>query len=227
MDIYVYSDESGVFDHVHNDIYVFGGLIILGKSQKDDCERLYRSAESSIAPAYPGGAELKAAVLTPKERHKLFRSVNRYCKFGAVIDQSRVNHEIFNNKKSKQRYLDYAYKRGVKTALVQMMKRGFFTPEDVNDMFFYVDEHTTATDGRYELRQGLLQEFKEGTFNYNFQKFFDPIFPGMRALNLQYCNSAKRTLVRAADIIANRVYREVLEGNNPKIRENLFIKRLP
>lgn len=41
MDIFVYSDESGVFDVDHNDIFVFGGIILLGKGAKDDCARKY------------------------------------------------------------------------------------------------------------------------------------------------------------------------------------------
>ena len=36
MNIYVYSDESGVFDKVHNDIFVFGGLIMLETSSKEE-----------------------------------------------------------------------------------------------------------------------------------------------------------------------------------------------
>ena len=35
MDLFIYSDESGVFDKEHNEIYVYGGLIFLGKEQKD------------------------------------------------------------------------------------------------------------------------------------------------------------------------------------------------
>ena len=31
MDLYIYSDESGVFDKAHNEIFVYGGLIFLGK----------------------------------------------------------------------------------------------------------------------------------------------------------------------------------------------------
>ena len=27
MNIFVYADESGVFDRIHNDVFVFGGLI--------------------------------------------------------------------------------------------------------------------------------------------------------------------------------------------------------
>lgn len=31
MSIFVYADESGVFDREHNDVFVFGGLIFLGR----------------------------------------------------------------------------------------------------------------------------------------------------------------------------------------------------
>ena len=30
MEIIVYSDESGTFDKIHNDIFVFGGIVFLG-----------------------------------------------------------------------------------------------------------------------------------------------------------------------------------------------------
>ena len=35
MNLFVYSDESGVFDHKHNDLFVFGGLVFLSKEDKD------------------------------------------------------------------------------------------------------------------------------------------------------------------------------------------------
>lgn len=34
MNIYVYSDESGVFDKEHNEYFVFGGLILLEQETK-------------------------------------------------------------------------------------------------------------------------------------------------------------------------------------------------
>lgn len=49
MDIFVYSDESGVFDVDHNDIFVFGGIILLGKGAKADCARKYAHAENVLA----------------------------------------------------------------------------------------------------------------------------------------------------------------------------------
>ena len=227
MNIYVYSDESGVFDHLHNEYYVFGGMILLGKEEKDSCERMYRRAEKAIAHRYNDGIELKASVIKNADRGKLFRSVNRYNKFGVIIKQNRVHQEIFAHKKSKQRYLDYAYKIGIKNAFSGMMERNIFTSADVDNIYFFVDEHTTATDGRYELKEGLLQEFKEGTFNMTFQKFYSPIFPDMKGLNLQYCNSAKKALIRSADIVANRIYHEIVSGRNPQIRDNLYLKYLP
>ena len=36
MNIFVYSDESGVFDVVHNKIYVFAGRVFLSKEEKND-----------------------------------------------------------------------------------------------------------------------------------------------------------------------------------------------
>lgn len=228
IDIYVYSDESGVFDYIHNEYFVFGGLIVLGKKEKDKLIRKYKAAEKAIAPSYTEGIELKASRISNDHRAKLFRALNQSYKFGVVIEQKKIRRkEIFSNKKSKQRYLDYAYKIGVKNALKQMMQQGLFLPEDIQMVRVYVDEHTTATDGIYELREALLQEFKEGTFNYDYHVFYKPILPTMDGLELVYCNSSTNPLVRASDIIANRIYHEVISKNDPRIRDNLFITFLP
>lgn len=55
MNIYIYSDESGVFDYLHNDIFVFGGLIFLSKEEKDIASRKYIHAESKIRSKYSVG----------------------------------------------------------------------------------------------------------------------------------------------------------------------------
>lgn len=39
MNIFVYADESGVFDRTHNNVFVFGGLIFLGKDERDEGQR--------------------------------------------------------------------------------------------------------------------------------------------------------------------------------------------
>lgn len=226
MDIYVYSDESGVFDKVHNNVFVFGGLILLGKASKDEWSRRYIAAERAIRGKYAAQAELKASYVSNKDKHKLVRSLNNCFKFGVVVQQQRVMDRIFTSKKDKQRYLDYVYKIGLKRALESLMHDGLIAKDEVENLHVYVDEHTTATNGRYELREGLEQEFKNGTYNWNYGIFYEPLFSGLKGVDLHFCNSATTTLVRAADHVANEIYHEALTIVSAS-RENLCITILP
>lgn len=208
MNIYVYSDESGVFDKEHNEYFVFGGLILLGTGDKENWSRKYSHVESVIR-SNKGVAkdyELKATHITNEEKGKLFRSLNNCYKFGVVIKENNVLDRIFQSKKDKQRYLDYAYKIAVKRAFQHYIQIGVINPDDVERVYFYVDEHTTATNGRYEIAEALEQEFKLGTYNYKYDTYYPPIFQQMKEVHLEYCNSESKLLVRAADIVANRIY---------------------
>lgn len=225
MDLFIYSDESGVFDKAHNEIFVYGGLIFMGKQQKDEYIRRYLAAEKVLRGKYTDGSELKACRISNKEKGKLYRSMGGAIKFGVIVNQRNVLDRIFLSKKDKQRYLDYAYKIGLKRALQQMVHAGTIE-KNIGNIFLYNDEHSTATNGRYELREGLEQEFKLGTYNMQYDKFFPPLFDAMQGIHLEFCDSKKVTLVRAADIVANRIYYMAL---NRKI-ENLsgiYISTLP
>lgn len=225
MDLFVYSDESGVFDRIHNDYFVFGGLLLIGKDAKDVASRKYIAAEKAInaTKKYESGYELKATHITNKEKGKLFRSLNAYYKFAVVIKQKSLNAHIFDYKKSKQRYLDYAYKIGLKRLLEQLKKSNLLPLDDLGTLHIFADEHTTATDGRYELQEALLQEYKLGTFNMSWNSYFPPILPQLVGVETKYCNSATTTLVRAADIIANKVYFCALNGKLDELRSDNFI----
>lgn len=151
--------------------------------------------------------EVKACNIQSKSKNKLYRILKLEDRFGVVINQRRLlNDELFSNKKSKQRYLDWAYKMAVKTKFQEMISQGVIDPQKVESISFLVDEHSTATDGWYELRESLEKEFKIGMWNFDYMTFHEPLFPSVKSVNLQYCNSAKNTLVRAADIIANRIF---------------------
>lgn len=230
MDIFVYADESGVFDVKNNEYYVYGGAIFFSKLEKDNANRKYLNVEKEIKNNYSEyfGKELKANVLDSKIKNKIFRSTNNIIKFGVVINQKNVKEKIFEHKKSKQRYLDYAFKMGLKNCFLELKKKEKIVKEEIKDIYIFVDEHTTATDGKYELRELLLQEFKYGTFNMNYEIFYEPLFPTMGNLNLQYCDSNKQALIRLADIVANRIYgscfnEELMKRNIEKI----CIKFLP
>lgn len=152
MDLYIYSDESGVFDYVHNDIYAYGGLIFTSKSERDNYNRKYLSAERNISKAYPPGIELKASYISNKHKLKLFKATGECIRFGAVINEKKLIRNIFSDKRSKQRFLDYAYKISLKNAFQQMANDSLMHFEDVRNVNLFIDEHTTATNGLYELR---------------------------------------------------------------------------
>ena len=188
----------------------------MGKSDKDSCSRKYNAAERVIASRYHPGAEIKASSITGIEKGKLFRSLNQFVKFGVIIDEKRVHPNIFCDKKSKQRYLDYAYKIAVKRALEKLIFKMRIDVKSIDNMHFYVDEHTTATNGRYELQEALDMELNVGTFNTNYSMFFPPVFSDKVPISLQFCDSSKSALVRAADIVANRIYHLAVSGNSEK-----------
>ncbi len=185
MEIFVYSDESGTFDKIHNEYFVFGGVILLGSEMRNNELRKFLNAEKTIrkSGSYSKCAELKACRITNAEKGKLFRSLNHCIRFGVVIRQRNILDRIFSGKKDKQRYLDYAYKIGLKRCFEKLIEEKIINANDVTSIKIYADEHTTATNGRYELREGLEQELKNGTFNYNYDKFFPPVFRNLKEIN--------------------------------------------
>ena len=208
MNIFVYSDESGVFDVVHNDVYVYGGLVFLSKEERDVETRKYIAVEEIIRTHENKKIceEIKASEITNSSKGKIFRSLNSCEKFGIIINQKKLRKEIFSTKKHKQRYLDFAYKLAIKRKFELLIRQKKINRLDVENIYFYIDEHTTATDGRYELKESMLQEFKEGMFSTDYVSYKPPIFPNLKDVNVVFCNSAKNTLVRAADIVANKIY---------------------
>lgn len=230
MDIFVYSDESGVFDKIHNSIYVYGGVVFLSKDDKDDHARKYLHAERTIREinGIDSSSEIKASTSTNKDKSKLYRSLNDVIKFAVVINQTFVHDKIFADKKTKQRFLDYAFKRGIKHCLIHLIHKELIDPNDVHDLYFFADEHTTATNGKYELRESLEQEFKLGTYNYDWSIFHEPLFPKMNCVQMNFCNSANTTLVRAADIVANHVFYKSVNGDQLyNLPNNLYVIVLP
>ena len=101
MNIYVYSDESGVFDKIHNEYFVFGGLILLGNDDKEKWSRIYSSVEDVLRTnkGVDKDYELKATQVTNKEKANLFRSLNNCYKFAVVVEQRKLLDEIFLSKK--------------------------------------------------------------------------------------------------------------------------------
>ena len=100
MDLFVYSDESGVFDYKHNKIFTFGGLIFIGKEQKDIATRKFLHAERCLRQfgTHSCNEELKACKITTKEKNKLFRSLNNFYKFSFLFSSNPYYNSIITKK---------------------------------------------------------------------------------------------------------------------------------
>ena len=224
MNLFFYSDESGVFDPIHNDFFVFGGIVFTDRQAKENAERKYLAAEKAVRQRemIDSGSEVKASVISNGSKGKLFRSLNQYQKFGAVVNQKKIISEIAANKKSRQRYMDWVYKMAVKTKVCALHSQGIIDISEVTGLYIFVDEHSTATDGKYELAESIEQEFSIGSFGRNFTSFFPPVCPNLKTVKLEFCNSSSKTLVRAADIIANRLYFEAKRNNYLSLADDSF-----
>ena len=149
MNIFIYSDESGVLDKQHHQFFVFGGVVFLSKEDRDLWTRKYVAAEHTIRQIESKNdhEEVKASNITNKSKAKLYRSLNKVEKFGIVIRQQLLHDSLFRNKKGKQRYLDWAFKMSAKIKFEELISEGKINPEKVENLYFFVDEHTTATNG--------------------------------------------------------------------------------
>lgn len=205
LNLFIYTDESGVFDKNNNEYFVFGGIIYLSKEERDKGKYKYINVEKTLKHKY-SNIELKASILSNKDKGKIFRSLNDTVKFATIVNQELVKDEIFHHKKSKQRFLDYIYKRLIKELLIKLSENGKLKLTDINNIYINCDEHTTSTDGKYELREALEAELKIGTFNFQYTCFYKPICEQLKSLEVKFLDSNKESLIRAADIVCNRVY---------------------
>lgn len=228
MNLFVYSDESGVFDAANNDFFVFGGLLFMSKASRDAANRKYHAVERTIRRSgnYALDAELKASVLTRAQRRSVIRSLNNEIKFAVIVEQKKLEPNIFAHKKHKQRFLDYAYKMALKNCLLQLSAEGRLDLPSIEHLFVYCDEHTTATSGIYELEESLLKEFKLGMHSKNFIRFFPPCIPTLKGLTVKFIASETSALIRAADVLANHVYGCAMSKTAPN-RPNLYLKYIP
>ena len=87
MNIYIYSDESGVFDVAHNKFYVYGGIIFLDKESKDIASRKYLAVEKTVRTIEQKSpyTEIKANNVSNKSKGKLYNSIKNNLLFGTVV----------------------------------------------------------------------------------------------------------------------------------------------
>ena len=112
--------------------------------------------------------------------------------------------ENSSSKRRKQRYLDYALKRGVKSGIVDALRLQGIAASEVDAVSVVVDEHSTSIDGKYNLAESVDEELRCGMFNPTWQTSYPPVFSDwLPKIPVSYVDSSKVAMVRAADVTAN------------------------
>jgi hypothetical protein len=208
QNIFIYIDDSGVFDLKNNKYFVYAGYIFFSTEEKQQAERIYSAAEKTIRKSldYDQSIELKSFGLSSKHKSSLFRSMNKFSRFSNIVEIKRVKKEIQSHKKHKQRFLDYTIKRTIKAAILEGANKNLFDISKKVAVRIYFDEHTTATSGLYEFKESIESELINGTFNWNFQTYYQPILIKGSCIDFKMMDSSKSTLIRASDIVANLTF---------------------
>lgn len=237
--LYVYIDESGTLDKAHNKYFVYAGILALGKNAKNEAARQQLALEDIVKKeqTIPAGNELKANRLDLKTAKRFIKlSTEKVVRFAVVVYQDCLHEYIFNTKQDKQRYLDYALKIAIKRALLNCFKCGIYKKDDIAAMDVIVDEHSSSTNGKYNLVQTINAEFRTGVWNPQWNHGYPPVFtPSFPEIKVSYVDSASVPQIRIADITANWVYRAYRDFNEDastwdeleQIVKGIYIHHLP
>ena len=205
--IYFFFDDSGVLHKNHPIHYfVYAGFVFENKETKNGASRKYRNAVKKIRTTTKREDEIKSFGSEKQHKRSLYNVLRSEQSLSAVVDIPRVYDNILSSKKSIHRYKDYVLKRLVKSKLLEMIAIGTINPNENIEIFVYVDEQATATDGFYSLRDSIFEEVKRGISNYDYGTFHEPIFSKNVEVTVEFCDSKHNYLIQASDILANRIW---------------------
>jgi len=226
----VYLDDSGVLHkNAAGQFFIYAGYIFLSKKEKDAALANYRSAARQVRQSLRiASQEAKAYVLSGKQKRFLNSRLAQYESFSCVVDKTRVYESILNNKKSIHRYKDYCLKRASKNKIRDLINRGLVDPTLPTAIRFFIDNQPTSTDGIYNLRESIREEFQNGIANFDYGIRYDALFSGPVQIFTTFCDSSKNFLIQASDILANSLFTKYNFGRSFEIPHSHYIEtRLP
>ncbi|EUB25817.1 PF12686 domain protein [Streptococcus sp. AS20] len=149
---------------------------------------------------------MKASNVERKHKNALYKVLKDEISFSVVVKLSEIKSSIMIDKKSRQRFKDYALKRVVKNLFKEMLHQELIDKNDDIELFVNIDQQGFATNGLYGLGDGILEELRHGITNFNYGIFHRPILEGEFIVHTKSCVSENDYLIQAADILANRIW---------------------
>ena len=213
--IHLFIDDSGRLEKNSN-YFVYAGHCFIGDSPKNKAKGRYKKLVHQIAEANNFEFELKASNLeNMNHRSSLYRILQNEISFDVSMKVLNLKEYILADKKSRQRFKDYAIRRVVKKLFQHLITQNLIDPNQDIELHINIDQQGFATNGLYGLGDGVFEELHEGIYNFNYGKFYSPILNADFSVNTRSCVSENDYLIQAADILANRVWNSYVHNRLP------------
>lgn len=240
QEIFICMDDSGKLTN-HEKYAAYGGIVFFTKNEKDKFITQYRQIIKKIKCSECNHNNINCDNVCPEIKNARIKNagnkrwimnyIKKYAMFCLVIDNSRITKYIMESKSSKGRYLDYAQKMLVKKIFLDMINQGKINPYKPVKLTMYIDEQTTKSNGYYNLRESIREEFLHGIINFDYGIVYRPILHSSFKIDIHYVDSKKNYIVQAADFVVGEARSLCLNNNENIIQDILhnytYIKFLP
>lgn len=214
--VYIYMDDSGKLSHSEK-CCSYGGVYFKNRNDRDNFKRLYidiiknnkcRFCKSDKMTCINDCPEIKSNNTNTKFRRRIVNLIknSEYAySFATTIYNLDIPLEVLNVKHSRGRRADYYQKRVIKEVVKKLIEENEIDPYQHLTLIIRIDESTQATNGKYNLKESIVEELLYGIVNYNYSCTFPPILFGGLKVDLRYVDSKKTPLVQASDFFVGYV----------------------
>lgn len=209
QNLVIYIDDSGkLHKNKKTKYFIYAGFIFCDEGTANTARRKYRAVSNRIKDQEGLSGEIKACILKNKHKNNLSKVMNNYESFSVLVDVPLVDDQIKSNKKSIQRFKDYTLKRVIKNKLKSLEKNGLIHFDKPTKISIFIDEQPTGTNGLYDLERSIYEELVNGTLNFKYGRFIEPVFASEIEVMVivKYKDSKYDFLIQSSDILANRIW---------------------
>ena len=229
--LYFFMDESGLLT-VNDPYFVYGGIWFTSQTEKNNFKRKYKSIIKDIKCKYCSVfidmglclhvcPEIKSISLSNSDRRRILNLIKSNSNTFAVInDNGNTFNELLTNKSSRGRYRDYLIKRIVKRVCEHELRQDTIKANKHTHLVIQLDQHTTISNGYYNLNDSIHEELKIGVINYSYGTKFTPIFSADLTLDITHQDSKNNTCIQAADILVGTLRRWSISENIKLINDS-------
>lgn len=194
--LFISIDESGTFAS-SDQYFVFSGYAILGEERYISKLRKYSSVERKLTT----DSEVKANKLEATDKQNLIDVMANEVSFAIAVKNKSLPSNCYVDRLSKALIKDDL----LKNIILEVIN--YFNHEQLSKISIEIDEQNLKFGIRENLYTSLYKELQSGYYNRN--QFIKGLIKHPVLLKVRYVDSANHPYVRAADIMANVVFRKL------------------